>query len=311
MSKRTPKKTPIAKVAAAILERHFGKSPRKLRPLSGGLTNYVFEGCIGRDELIIRISEDPAKLQVFMKEQWAITAAAKEKVPTPEVLEVCNDVADLPYMIARKVPGRVGTTIGRQRLQVLQQLGQYAAVINRIPTHDFGHIFDWSPNKLSRNATWKQYLEQDLKVDERMEMFQRAKVLDRQKLKKLMEQVRLMKHWTKSPSLNHGDIRLKNVVLNEKRDIVAILDWEDCTSNIAPFWDISIALHDLTMDEKEAFLQGYGLDLKEYMEVAPAIKALNILNYAWAVGIALENKDKNQLLNFRARLNGTFDLYSL
>ena len=47
------------------------------------------------------------------------------------------------------------------------------------------------------------------------------------------------------------------------------------------------------------------------MRMAPAIKALNILNYARTVRHALERNDKKRLLHLRARLNGAFDLYSL
>lgn len=300
-----------SKTADQILRRHFGKSPHGIRPIIGGLSNYVYEAKIGREALIIRISDDAAKLQVFMKEQWAITMAGKAKVPTPEVLEVCNDVADLPYMISRKVPGRAATTIGRHRLRVLAELGAYGARINSIRTKDFGHIFDWSPNRLSRNETWKKYLDVELKIEERLELFRRAKILSPAKLKNLTQHIQQMKRWSDAPSLTHGDLRLKNVILDENRNIVAILDWEDCSSNIAPYWELSIALHDLSMDEKEAFLEGYGMKLKDYMEIAPAVKTFNILNYAGAVGIALEQKDRAKLDSFEARLNGTFDLYSL
>ena len=308
---RKEKRAVTAKTADQILRHHFGKSPQEIRRITGGLTNYVYEVQIGRESLIIRISDDPAKLQVFMKEQWAITMAGKAKVPTPEVLEVCNDVGDLPYMISRKVPGRAATMVGRHRHRVLRDLGEYAAMINAIPTRDFGRIFDWSPNRLSRNETWKKYLEEELRIEERLELFRRAKVLERSKLKKLIEQIDQMKRWSDAPSLTHGDLRLKNVILNEKRNIVAILDWEDCSSNIAPYWELSIALHDLSMDEKETFLEGYGLKLGDYMTIAPAVKAFNILNYAGAIRIALDQKDKAQLQSLQARLNGTFDLYSL
>ena len=120
-----------------------------------------------------------------------------------------------------------------------------------------------------------------------------------------------MRNWKVSPTLSHGDIRLKNVMVGDTGKIIAILDWENCTSNVAPYWELSLALHDLTMDEKQNFLDGYGLDLKAYMQIAPAIKALNILNYARSVRHALKRQDKKRLLGFRARLSGAFDLYSL
>src|SRR6185369_8480249 len=92
-------------VAALVLERHFGKKPTNLMRIHGGLANHVFEARLDREELVLRISENPAKLQGFMKEQWAVAAARKNKVPTPEILEVGNDVTGLPYMISRKVQG--------------------------------------------------------------------------------------------------------------------------------------------------------------------------------------------------------------
>jgi aminoglycoside phosphotransferase (APT) family kinase protein len=299
------------KTAALILEHHFGKRPRSVKRIHGGVANHVFEARIGRDDLVLRISEKPHKLQVFMKEQWAVTAARAIKVPTPEILEVCNDVIGLPYMISRQVVGRPAGSIGIRKSEVLRELGHYAAMINTIRTRDFGHIFDWSPNKLSRQRTWKEFVDNELHVEERLETYARCRILEPARLKALRRRVQSLRRWSGPPTLTHGDIRLKNVMLDEKRKIVALLDWEDCTSNIAPCWELSIALHDLTIDEKQIFLEGYGLDLREYMRLAPGIHALNILNYHGAVASALRHKDKARLLNLRARLNGAFDLYSL
>ena len=298
-------------MAAQVLQHHFGSRPRQIKVIHGGLNNYVFEARSRQDDLIVRISCQPDHLQKFMKEQWAVNAARRKRVPTPEILEVCNDVIELPYMISRKVEGRPATNVGRKRAGVLEELGHYTAVINSIKTHDFGHIFDWSPNKLSRNRTWEEYLDKELRVDERIGTLRDSSVLETAVLKKLLGEVQLMRKWNMRPTLTHGDIRLKNVILDENRKISTILDWENCASNVAPYWELSIALHDLTMDEKEIFLQGYGLDLKEFVEISSSIKALNILNYAPIVRLAMERKDKARLASLRSRLNGAFDLYSL
>jgi len=307
--KEHPAITP--KLAARILEHHFGKEPKAITRIHGGLANFVFEARVGREDVVVRISSVPAKLQVFMKEQWAVNAARKKKVPTPDILEVSNDVAGLPYMISRKVVGQSATGNGHQRMDVLRELGGYAAKINEIETHDYGHIFDWSPNELSRNRTWPEYLEKELKVDERLETLKRSGVMEEARFSRLRKEVVQMRRWTSKPNLNHGDLRLKNVILDERGKITTILDWENCVSQIAPHWELSIALHDLSMDEKQAFLEGYGLDLQDYMRLASAIKALNVLNYALSVRHATERKDKKRLLSLKARLNGTFDLYSL
>ena len=95
-----------AKTAGKVLEHHFGTRPKRITRIHGGLANHVFEASVRGEELILRISERPSKLQTFMKEQWAVNAARKNGVPTPKILEVCNDVIGLAYMISRKVAGQ-------------------------------------------------------------------------------------------------------------------------------------------------------------------------------------------------------------
>jgi len=297
--------------AALILEHHFRKRPRTVKRIRGGVANHVFEARIGRDNLVLRISEKPHKLQVFMKEQWAVTEARKHKVPTPEILEVCNDILGLPYMVSRQIRGRSAGSIGLKKIEVLRELGKYTAIVNSIKTHDYGHIFDWSPNKLSPHPPWPDFLDNELDVEGRLESFARLRVFEPARLKKLRSQVHLMRQWKDRPSLTHGDIRLKNVMLDEKRKIIALLDWEDCMSTIPPYWELSIALHDLNIDEKQVFLEGYGMSFEAYREAAPDIKAINVLNYSRAVRHAVERKDELRMAHLRARLNGAFDLYSL
>jgi hygromycin-B 4-O-kinase len=297
--------------AAEVFQHHFGSKPRRIQNIHGGLNNFVFEARMGSDELILRISCQPDHLQKFMKEQWAVNAARKKQVPTPEILEVCNDVIELPYMISRKVTGTPAHELEGDRNAVVEQLGHYAAVINNIKTHDFGHIFDWSPNKLSRNRSWNEYLDNELAVDERVEALRTSRVVESSVLHKIQREIQAMRKWRVSPTLSHGDIRLKNVVLDKRQKIVAILDWENCTSNVSPQWELSIALHDLNIDEKEVFLRGYGIELKEYMRIASGVKILNILNYARSVRHAIDRKNTARLMTLRSRLLGAFDLYTL
>jgi hygromycin-B 4-O-kinase len=190
-------------------------------------------------------------------------------------------------------------------------MGQYAARINSIATSDFGHVFDWSRNRLSRRHTWKDYLCEDLKVEERVETFAKYKVLGPQDLKKLKSAVAKLGALKAPPTLNHGDIRLKNMVVDAKGKISAILDWEHATSNLAPYWELAIALHDLGIDQKEAFLGGYGIKPKDFEEISPMVRVLNILHYARVVRHAGKEKDTDGLARLKQRLSGALDLYSL
>lgn len=151
------------------------------------------------------------------------------------------------------------------------------------------------------------------KTDEAELIFEQGKhkLLTGEDLKELSRVIESAKSRRHKASLNHSDLRLKNVIVDEGGDIAAIIDWEECISTIAPEWELSIALHDLTIDEKQAFIEGYGLSNREVEEMAPLIKAFNVLNYYQAIQAAIEAEDDKSLDAIRLRLNGSFDLYSL
>jgi len=54
-----------------------------------------------------------------------------------------------------------------------------------------------------------------------------------------------------------------------------------------------------------------GSSTKQVEEMAPLIKALNIANYSTAVERAIETEDHKRLEEFKLRLSGGLDLYSL
>ena len=116
---------------------------------------------------------------------------------------------------------------------------------------------------------------------------------------------------TGASRLNHGDLRLKNVLVDAAGAITAVIDWEFATSNAAPFWDTSLALHDLSIDEKHAYLAGYGLDAKRLAEISAHLKALNLINYAPYLQRAVDGGDERQVERCRTRLSGALDPYSV
>ena len=142
-------------------------------------------------------------------------------------------------------------------------------------------------------------------------MLRRHNLLDRQKLTKLQRAITKIEKWDLTPSLNHGDLRLKNVIADEKGKILAIIDWENCISHIAPYWDLSIALHDLSIDGKQQFLEGYGMSMEKFKKLDYGIKVFNILNYTEEIKNLIRRKATKQLELYKLRLNGHLDLFSL
>ncbi len=298
-----------AAMAHELVSFHFKKKSIKIEPLGGGLTNFVFSARAGKEDLVVRISEQREKINFFLKEQWAVARAKEKGIPVPEILEVGNDIIPRPYMIIRKIDGEEATH-HRGRFEIIKQMGKYAALIHSIPTKGFGHMFDWSQNTLSKNNSWPDYLDCELKVSERIASLEKHKMMPAASIAKLKRQVGQMSKWKQSPCLHHGDLRLKNMMVSNEGKIVAIIDWEECMSSVAPFWDTSIALHDLSLDAQRKFLEGYGISNKQILEFAPALKAFNLLNYAPVIEELVRTKQKEAIEHYRARMHGVFDLFT-
>jgi len=297
-------------MARKVVKHHFGKSLEKIEFKPAGKTNFVFDVVTKEGNFIVRIANSRAKLNDFMKEQWVTQKALGIGVPVPEILEVGHEIIPLPYMLQQKIEGEEAVN-HPDRLNILQDLGKYARMIHSIPTTGFGKVFDWSKNKLSKNKTWLEFLEDELMFAEGLKFLDKYAILNKKKIKILGSEFEKIKKWKVIPSLNHCDLRLKNVIVNEAGEIKAILDWEDCSSNCAPYWDFSIALHDLSIDGKQKFLEGYELDVEEFSRKSYALTLFNIINYIPALQRMIAKKDKNGLAFYKLRLDGAMDLFSI
>lgn len=293
-----------------VIYHHYPKRRLTITALSGGLTNYVYAVKAGKEELVVRISDSAEKIHSFQKEQWAVAKAKEKGVPVPDILEVGNNIIPFPYMISKKIKGDVAIH-HEKRLDIIREIGRYAALIHTIPTNDYGHVFDWSPNTLSKNKTWKEYLDCELNVNARLEILRKNKILPPSMIGKITRELVKMRRWKQSPCLHHGDLRLKNVMVDQKGKITAILDWENCISSIGSYWDTSIALHDLSIDAQWRYLDGYGLPDKKVADMSDAVKVFNLLNYAPAIQRIIDQKDKEKLGHYKLRLKGVLDLFSL
>jgi aminoglycoside phosphotransferase (APT) family kinase protein len=296
-------------IARTITQSHFGSPPSRIVYRRSGLTNYVFAINHVEGQFVIRISPDAEKLESFRKELWATQKVREAGVPSPEVLVVGQDVVSEPYMISRRVTGSEATHHPK-RHRIVHEMGRYAQIINSIRTQNFGTHFDSTTNA-STNVTWSEYLDQELDIGNRLRLFADHNILSDVELNRLWKIIDDTRTLHITPALNHGDLRLKNVIVDDDGEITAIIDWDDCVSTIAPQWELSIALHDLAIDEKHLFIEGYGLRAEQLEEMAPLIKAFNIINYASAVGLAVETEDHKSIAEFKLRLRGVLDLYSL
>jgi len=305
-AKQVDKFRPMARF---VMAHHFGSDRGRLKYKTGGLSNFVFEAKNSEGEFIVRISPDKSHLDSFIKEHWCERAARRAGVPTAEILETGFSIIPFPYVISRSVEGVNGIE-HPERDKVFRELGRYANKINSIRTRGFGETFDWSNNQLSRNKTLKEYLEGEYGYEARIETLDRSGLCSPPTIKEVKRICRDMLKIKSRPALNHGDLRLKNVIADNSGKILAIIDWEKSTSNLAPHWDLSIAFHDLGIDEKQHFIEGYGITPKRLADIAPYIKTFNLLNYTDKIHELVAAKNRSALSQLQLRLSGTFDLYT-
>lgn len=156
-----------------------------------------------------------------------------------------------------------------------------------------------------------QFLESEFGIDGRVALFRKEKVFSLKAMRSVLKGVQQLKRLEFKPRFNHGDLRLKNLILDEAGKIKAIIDWENCLSGPAPEWELSIALHDLCIDEKEVFLGSYGISPEEFKKRSAVMKLLNVLNYSRPLEQAIRARDRKRIEYLKARLNGFFDLFVL
>ena len=297
-------------LARKIVRRYFGTPATRIVYRSSGLTNYVFAINHVDGQFVIRISPEPDRFDAFRKEWWATQQVRKAGVPSAEILAVGNDVSPEPYMITRRVTGAEATHHPK-RSRIIHEMGRFGSIINSIKTNGFGANFDWK-NEGATVQSWNEYLDQEFHIAERLEFFATHRILPEKELDTLSRIIDETRSTNTRPALNHSDLRLKNVIVDhDDGEITAIIDWDDCLSTVAPQWEFSIALHDLSIDEKHIFVDGYGTTLAQVEQMAPLIKAFNILNYHSAIASAIEEKDEQKLAEMKFRLNGTLDLFSV
>ena len=293
--------------ARAILASRFDENDVQLVRQEGGLSNCVFEAATSGGSLVLRMGPIENRSQAFKRECRAIKHAGAAGVPVPEVVGQ-GELGPWAYICARKIEGESAANHPK-RLEIVRRLARLASGrIHSIPTAGFGHDFTFG-HQATNDDGWRQWIEEEFKAADRLTLLNRHGIIDDEQHAGFTGTIATIASWRGSPVLNHGDLRLKNVLVDQDARIVALIDWESCLSAIGPHWDLSIALHDLSVDQKEAFLDGYGLTAEEVRTFAPAWRLFNALNYAPELERILQSGDDTALDHLRMRFSGLLDLY--
>ena len=307
----TAQQTELEEVVRTVVARHIG-TPTRVEPLSGGLTNRAFDVETTDGQVVVRLGDQPDKLAGFERERWAADRARTAGIPTQSIVALGSE-GRWSYTIAERLPGESAVD-HPERLRILEELGRIAKVVHTIHTDGFGDRFasggEATDSMPPAAASWSEFLRDDLQAESRLARLLELGMISDRQAESLRRTLAEVEAWDGPAVLNHGDLRLKNVVVDSEGRILGVIDWESATSVVGPHWDLSIALHDLSIDAKQAFLTGYGMPDDEVRRAAAVWRLFNVLNYVPIIDELLEKDDTEEVERIRTRLSGALDLYA-
>lgn len=258
-----------------------------------GSVNKVYVVETGSRKVVVRMN-DTDTFPSFIKEKWCIEQAAAVGIPGPKVLSI--GIADeTAYMIQSFIDGDNGLDSTVLKSDVWRQLGEYAKLIHSIQVKGFGgNLINpnngefQSPSHAGSDGSWQGYVQYNinsLTEHDRFINFGVVTKMESQRVRKLFVNIK------KEPfrfGLNHGDISLKNTIVNQEGKVI-LLDWGSAEVSVVPHGDIiqlmqcQILGEGPNIDEFKAFLDGYGLSEKDLTDLKHLLLLRAFDKLRWAI----------------------------
>ena len=241
------------------------------------------------------MGDQNASLKEYTKEVWCIDKAAERGVPVATVLDV-GVIEEHAYMVQAYIAGDEGRDSQFPRGDIWRQLGRYARVIHSIEVAGFGpKLQDLTQG--DSHESWLEYLNYNIESLNENDELLRLRVLTQSQSKVIRAIFEDLKREAFNFGLNHGDLSLKNVIVDESGK-VNLIDWGSAEAGIVPHHDL-IQMLKLNMLENDpddvaikSFLHGYGISQSEFEQMRPTLESLLLLRAVdklrWAIDWDIE-----------------------
>ena len=210
-------------------------------------------------------------------------------MPVAAVLSL-GEREDQYYIVQSFLAGHHGADAVMNRDRISRRLGEYARIIHSISAEGFGdHLSAGEAGKF--DGSWENYISYNIESLRSDDKLIELGVLNRQQqgiVRSLFEQ---LKNTKLDFSLNHGDLSLKNTIVN--RDDVWLIDWGSAELNVVPHLDFvgvmgwsenSTQPGEIDLD---SFLKGYGISADDFQEMKSALRVFALLRdfdkLRWAI----------------------------
>lgn len=259
-----------------------------------GITNQVCVVETKSHKVVVRMN-DKDTIPSFIKEKWCIEQAAAVGIPGPEVLSI-GIVDETAYMIQTFIEGNNGLDSTVPRSDIWRQLGEYARHIHSIQVKGYGdNLIDpvhgefQSPSHAGSDGSWQGYVQYNinsLTESDRLIELGVITQMESQRVRKLFEN---LKKETFRFGLNHGDLSIKNTIVNQANQVI-LLDW-NAEVSVVPHGTVIQLMHyqilgleeGPNIEEFKAFLDGYGISVKDLADMRHLLLLRAFDNLRWAI----------------------------
>lgn len=288
-------KESLVKLAARIAGDFLQEQIKSSYQIIGkGITNQV---CVVETELhkvVVRMNDEDT-FPSFNKEKWCIEQAAAVGIPGPQVLSI-GIVDETAYMIQAFLEGENGIDSTVPKSNVWRKLGEYAKLIHSIQVKGYGeNLIDpvhgefQSPSHAGSDGSWQGYVQHNINsLTEHDRLIELGVItpMESQRIKQLFED---LKSETFRLGLNHGDISLKNTIINQANQVI-LLDWNAKVS-VVPHATVAQLMHYQILgleespndEEFKAFIDGYELNGKDLSDIRHYLLLRAFDNLRWAI----------------------------
>ncbi|WP_454191068.1 phosphotransferase [Paenibacillus sp. Marseille-Q7038] len=263
-------------------------------PIIGkGFVNQVFlvetESCI----VVVRMN-DIGAYPIYVKEKWCIEQAAAKGIPGPEVLSIGSSNENA-YMIQTFVDGDNGLDSTTLNSDVWRRLGVYAKLIHSIEVNGYGeNLIDpvhgefHSPSHAGSDGSWLGYVQYNINSLTEDDRLIELGIINQMQSKRVRELFESLKKRTFRFGLIHGDISLKNTIVDQTGQVI-LLDWGNAEVRAVPHGEIICLMQCQILngtpneEELKAFLEGYGISVEVLPEMRQLLLLKAIDNLRWAI----------------------------
>ena len=259
-----------------LIETVCKDTPRAVTPIMGkGSNNMVFAVDMHPScQWIVRMTPAEVYCHVYHKEERAMVLARAAGVPVPEVRHVGYGIIPFSYSILEFLPGQLATEYDGPLEQVWEQVGRYAAMINAIELERYGFNIDDLDPAERLHQDWRTFLDACAQRFD-LDLMTRHGVIRDDDAHSFKERFECLGELVVKPTLVHGDLLLRNILVDAGGQITGLLDWGNAASLVAPYFEFAQLFLGMETPEQaqfqrnylQSFLRGYGLSRQAYADV--------------------------------------------